>query len=174
MELLITYSSLTGNTEKVARAIHEVLPQADLLPMAHLQDPNAYEGIILGFWAWRAQANPQAQDLLKKIRNKPLGLFCTFGARPQSDHVKKIKTRTRDLALAGGNTILASFACQGKINPESTKRRLALPKDDPHYLTEKRLKNHLASRSHPDQEDLAGAQEAFRNFYRDLANFYKS
>ncbi|MDO5037618.1 MAG: flavodoxin family protein [Tissierellia bacterium] len=168
MTILITYSSLTGNTEKVARAISEVLPQAELAPLSQVEDFSAYEGIILGFWAWRGRINPEAQAALEKIQDKPLGLFFTYGARPDSSHVAGIQAYARDLVLSQGQDLLATFSCQGKINPASTKRRLALPKEDPHYLTQERLENHLASRTHPDARDLAGAQAAFRDFQEAL------
>ena len=51
MKTLIVYSSLTGNTKKVAEAIAAVLPGCDLLPVE--EAPASVEGydlVALGYW----------------------------------------------------------------------------------------------------------------------------
>lgn len=51
MKILLTYSSRTGNTEKVARAIREVLPaSADFYKMSEAPQPEEYDVVIVGFW----------------------------------------------------------------------------------------------------------------------------
>ena len=50
MKSLVVYSSRTGNTEKVARAIHEILPApCDIHSVETAPDPGDYGFVAIGF-----------------------------------------------------------------------------------------------------------------------------
>ena len=51
MKTLIVYSSKTGNTRKVAEAIHAVLPAGtDIFPVSEAPEPDAYDFVVVGYW----------------------------------------------------------------------------------------------------------------------------
>ncbi len=163
---LLTYSSKTGNTKKVAEAIAKsISAKVDLLPMNEVKDVNAYDKIILGFWIDKGTANDEALDFLETVKSKKIGYFFTLGAYPDSEHSKNCHTRIREIFEKNGNEILADFCCQGKIDPALTKRFEAFPKGHHHYMDEERRARHAEAAKHPNEEDFKKAIEAFKDFF---------
>lgn len=51
MKTLVIYSSLTGNTKKVARAVAEVLPECTMLPVEEAPSRvDGYDLVAVGYW----------------------------------------------------------------------------------------------------------------------------
>lgn len=166
MKILLTYSSKTGNTKAVADAIFEVLPDgADFFEISKVADVHSYDAVIVGFWVDKGVPNKEADDFIRQIRNKKVAYFFTLGAYPDSEHASVCAHYTTDLFRKNGNTIEASFRCQGKIDPELTKMFLSFPKGHPHYMDEERRKRHEQAATHPDAADLKNAQEVFKNIW---------
>lgn len=162
MKILLTYSSRTGNTEKVARAIRKVLPaDADFYKMSAAPSPEEYDIVIAGFWIDRGVPYKEALDYMNTIKNKRVAFFFTLGARPDSAHGQKCFEQAR--ALLKDNLLLGEFACQGKIDPKLIESFKSLPPDHPHAITEESLKRYAAAAVHPDDADLLRAGETFRN-----------
>ncbi|PIE98691.1 MAG: flavodoxin [Treponema sp.] len=167
MKLLVTYSSKTGNTEKVGKAIFEVMPEGtDFLPMSKVENIDAYDKIILGCWIDKGLPNEEALKFIDTLKNKQVGYFFTLGAYPDSEHANNCYQRITDLLVKNGNTVTAKFGCQGKIDPALTKRFMDFPKDHPHYMDEERRKRHEEAAKHPDQNDFQQAQKIFKNFLK--------
>ncbi len=165
MNILVTYSSKTGNTKKVAEAIAKVMPAGtDFMEIAAVKNVENYEAIIVGFWIDQSHPNDEALEFIKSIHNKKVGYFFTLGAYPDSKHAEDCHKTTMELFTANGNTVTASFCCQGKIDPELTKKFMDLPKDHPHYMDEARKKRHEEAAKHPDEKDFKDAQEKFKSF----------
>ena len=169
MKSLVVYSSKTGNTQKVAQAIFEIMPQetTDLCPVEEQPSPDSYDFIILGFWADRENPDSRAQKYMKLLKNKKVALFATLGASPDSDHAKKTMQNARQL-IEKDNTLIGDFICRGKIDPKITARFKNLPPDHPHALTPERLASHQEASKHPDARDLQKAQEVFRKIYAEV------
>lgn len=163
-KILVTYSSKTGNTEKVAIAISEAIENSELLKMKDVKDINQYDGIVVGYWADKGIANKEAVEFLKKINNKKCGLFATLGAYPDSEHSKDVINYGIDVLENQGNEILATFICQGKIDPKLTEMFKSFPEGHPHYMDEARRKRHEDASTHPDENDLKNSKIAFQNF----------
>ncbi len=166
MKILVIYSSRTGNTARVARAMAEALPAgADLLPLAAAADPVAYDLIFAGFWAKRGAPNPAMRAFLRDLPPKPLALFGTMGARTGSPHARLIEENAR-LAGAGGR-VLGVFLCPGKVDPAWLERRAGdavLGKNHP--MTEERKARLAEASLHPDSDDLAAAARFARDMLR--------
>ncbi|HNV05946.1 MAG TPA: flavodoxin family protein, partial [Petrotogaceae bacterium] len=58
MRSLLLYSTLTGNTEKVAKAVYETMPQGtELKKASNSEEPSDYDVIVIGFWVDRGTAD---------------------------------------------------------------------------------------------------------------------
>ena len=50
MKTLVVYSSRTGNTGKVARAVAEGLHDCDIYPVKDAPNPSGYDFVAVGYW----------------------------------------------------------------------------------------------------------------------------
>lgn len=158
MKTMIVYSSRTGNTEKIARAILETLPEdTEIYPVDKAPSPDGYDRLLIGFWADKGRVDDQARQYMTIVKNKQVGLFATLGAQPESKHALDILASAREQLT--GNTIFGEFICQGKIDPSLIKMMEA---SGAHPMTPERLKLHEEAKNHPNEEDCRNAQEVFR------------
>ena len=156
MKILVTYSSRTGNTKKVAEAIHKVMPAGtDLAPIESAPDPDNYDLILLGFWVDRGTVDELAQSYMAKVTDKRVGLFATLGEYPDSAHARQSMENAREL-ISPPNELVESFICQGRIDPALTERFRKLG-----HMTPERRKLHRDAAAHPNEDDFADAQRVF-------------
>ncbi len=160
MNIGIVYSTLTGNSKKLADFIFENYQKKCDAPVdiRHLDENalKAYDTLILCYWCKRGTADPLTVNLIQKLSGKKLIMIGTLGAYPDSPHGSKLKVNIRELVQTA-NTLLGNFTCQGKIDPARTEKRLLIPKGEPHHLDEEGYKRHLESRRHPDEADMQNA-----------------
>ncbi|MDR1112124.1 MAG: flavodoxin family protein [Deltaproteobacteria bacterium] len=168
MKTLIVYSSLTGNTRKVAQAISEAIGGSEMAPVGQSPDPAEYPLVLAGFWVDKGQADAKSKDFLSRLRDKMVGFFFTLGAYPDSPHADDVERVTAELLRAGGNDVLGSFRCQGKVDPELLERmKRMLPPDHPHaQMTEERKARLDEAARHPSDEDLMRARAFADDIYR--------
>ena len=161
MKTLVVYSSKTGNTQKVARAIYDALPEPkEIFSAKEAPDPSEYDFLALGFWVDKGTANAGSARYMATVKGKKVGLFGTLGAYPDSDHAKQCLEKAK--ALVQGNEILGEFLCQGKVDPTLIKMMETRMKDDPHHsITPERRARLEEAAKHPDEKDLADAQALF-------------
>lgn len=166
MKALIVYSSKTGNTRKVAEAIHAVMPAGtEIFPVENAPDPAGYDFVAVGFWVDKGTANSEMQPYLAKVRGKKVGVFFTLGASPESEHAKK--SCEAAIALLGeGCEVSAKFWCQGAIDPKLTAWMSKLPPEHPHAPNPERVRRWEEAARHPDDADIKAAQAAFAGFGR--------
>ena len=81
MKTLVVYSTKTGNTKKVAEAIAQALPGAELHDVKTAPAPDAYDFIAMGFWVDKGGPNKEAADYMKTISGKKVFTFFTLGAK---------------------------------------------------------------------------------------------
>lgn len=168
MKILLTYSSKTGNTKKVAEGIYEILPEGSLItPIEGNINPNEFDLILMGFWVDKGMADEKAKKYMEKIEGKKVGVFGTLGAYPDSDHAKKTLKRVREL-LEVKNEVVAEFLCQGKVDPKLIEKFKKLPASHPHGMTEERRKRHEEASKHPNEQDIKEAQKIFGDLIKSL------
>jgi|UniRef100_UPI003FA2CA48 flavodoxin len=161
MKTLIVYSSLTGNTKLVAEAIHEVFgPEAGLFPVETAPSPADYDFVAVGFWVDKGTADKKAQEFLKTIEGKPVALFATLGAYPDSEHAAD-SLKNAAAFLDASNQLVGTFICQGKIDPRLIEQFKKMPGDHPHAVTPERLARYAEAAKHPDAGDLQAARAVF-------------
>ncbi|MDU4960320.1 MAG: flavodoxin family protein [Sporomusaceae bacterium] len=166
---LIVYSSVTGNTRKVAEAIAEVFGEtADLFSVETAPPADAYDFVAVGFWVDRGTADKKAEPYLRTIHDKKVGLFATLGAYPDSEHAAKSMANAAAL-LAADNELVGTFICQGKVTPRLADKFKNLPPDHPHAMTPEREARHREAAKHPDANDLKQAQSIFDGIRQQLA-----
>lgn len=160
MRSLVTYSSRTGNTRKVAEAIFEILPDPkEIHPVAEAPPPDDFDFIAVGFWVNRGTADVEAQSYMARIKNRRVGVFGTLAAYPDSDHAKMCLERVA--ALLDGNEFMGGFLCQGRVDPSALEQVEHLAPET-HPMTAERRNRLEEAKKHPNPKDLLNAQLAFK------------
>lgn len=150
MKSVIIYSSLTGNTKMIAETINSVL-QGDIFPLSQAPNLENYDLLLLGFWADKGGADTKTVNYFKTIKDKKLAFFFTLGADPKSAYAEKMIKNTEELLRE--NKVLASFHCQGKIDPKILELSTKYGE-----MTEERKARIEEAQKHPNEEDLAAAK----------------
>lgn len=169
-KIAIIYSSLTGNTKKVAEAIFEVIPENKILLSSEEVNEEIfkdYSDFIVGFWVDKGTANKEIVKIISKIKNKNISFFGTLGADPSSEHGQKVFSRVSSLCQEK-NSFLGGFLCLGKVSDELVEKMKKFPLKLVHPLTPERLARIERASTHPDKDDLINAQNYFKNLYGDI------
>ncbi|MDO7976050.1 flavodoxin family protein [Oceanotoga teriensis] len=165
MKSILIYSTLTGNTKKVAESIKEVMPEnTDFISIdeaKNIENFDDYDFITIGYWVDRGTADKKTLEVLKNIKNKKIAFFFTLGAYPDSEHAQKCVDRFEELMKNNNNEVLGHFHCQGKIDPRLAEKFKNLPPDHPHAMNEERKKRHAEAAKHPNDEDFQKAKDTF-------------
>ncbi|MDC7218668.1 MAG: flavodoxin family protein [Spirochaetales bacterium] len=163
MKGLIIYSTLTGNTEKVARKVHSSFhnDEVELKAISDKVNPGDYDWIISAYWVDRGTADKKTLAFWDSLSGCRVGTVGTLGAYPDSDHAKNVMERVENY-LCKENIYLGSFLCQGKVDPRLTEKFKDLPADHPHAMNEERRKRHEEAAKHPDERDWENAISAVR------------
>lgn len=129
MKTLVAYVSTTGNTNKVADAIFEVLPDdKEIKELGEVEDLDGYDLVFVGFPIVAFGPNPAARTFLEqKVGGKKIALFITHAAPEDSDDVTGWLQTARE--AAAGADIVGMFDCQGQLDPKVAE--MLLKSDDP-------------------------------------------
>ena len=147
MKSLVVYSSQTGNTRKLAKAVLEALPyEKAIYPVDEAPDPSDYGFIAVGFWFMGGKPDPKSSKYLGKIGKKPLFLFATHGAGAGSDHAIHGMELAKSLAFE--SDIQGTYSCQGEVNPKVLEKASKKP-EPPEWLADAPDAN-----GHPNDADI--------------------
>ena len=151
----IVFSSLTGNTKKLADTIHEMLPhdKCDYFGENDSRVPQS-DLLYIGFWTDKGNADHKTLELLAKLKNKKIFLFGTAGFGGSDVYFKKILEQVRQ-SIDSSNVVIGEYMCQGKM-PLSVRERYIKMKESPEHPAnlDMLIKNFDCALSHPDGEDL--------------------
>ena len=167
---LVVYSSLTGNTKKVAEAVKSVIPNCDICSIDNLpENIDEYYFLAIGYWVDRGLPDAKSKKFINSIKNMNIGLFGTLGAYPDSPHAKGcIRDSENMLKISGkNNNVLGSFLCLGKID-EKLLDYMGKFMGDSHPMTPERKERLLEAQTHPDNNDLEMAKNVFAGFVNRL------
>ena len=169
MKALIVYSTLTGNTQKVAEAIQKALPEGTAcLSAKEAPDPAAYDFIAMGFWVDKGGPNAEAAAYMKRIVGKKVFTFFTLGADPASPHAKTCAEKA-PAAYGEGTEQVAAFWCQGAIDPKLIEWMRKQPVGGPHSPTPEAEARWAEAAKHPNAADLEAAAAAARDAFAKLS-----
>lgn len=166
MKILVAYFTKTGNTRKVAEAIHDAVKQEkpDLLPVKDVQDPGTYDLIICGFPVQAHSVPVPVQEFLKNLKNgQKLAIFSTHGSRTEGQLPKEAIKHA--VGLARNVEILGSFTCRGEVEEEIIEALMAKSEHRAWAMEA------ASAKSHPDEADLEDARVFARNMVQKLRSF---
>lgn len=115
MKILVTYMSETGNTEKVAEAIFNSLPDVkELRKIADVESLGGYDFVFVGCPIHFAKPPVEVVNFLQaKARGRSLALFVTHGLPEDANTaiLNECTVATQDAKLIG------LLSCQGELSP---------------------------------------------------------
>jgi flavodoxin len=151
-KILVTYLSLTGNTQKIAAAIHESLPEPkDLLPIAEVQDIKEYDLIFIGFPVHSHSVPMKVAKFLESLPpGKKIALFSTHGSltgsrlsREAIEHAAVVASQVK---------VISTFTCRGRVSPQALE---VLSRSPEHEAWADMA---ASASTHPNEHDLADAR----------------
>ena len=158
----IIYSSLTGNTAKLAETIQGVLPEDQC---SYYGKPNESAGaaaiLFVGFWTDKGTGDEPAMTFLKSIHHKKVFLFGTAGSGTGAEYFSGILDRITS-EINPDNEVIGTFMCQGKMEMGLRKRFEAMLDKDPVHI-QPRIDEFDQALSHPDQKDLENLIQVIRS-----------
>ena len=172
MKGLITYSSKTGNTKKLAEKIYDRLKNNFDIELKALDDDNfkdleKYSYILHGFWTRMTKIDNKSKKFLSKLgKDKIVGLFGTSGGEHLSEHGKRlhddIKSELDKLNSIGCKMTL------GKVNPDMLSKMDGIignlvPKKMKEYIKEMAEKSREAT-----DEERNEVAEFFENKLKEI------
>ena len=159
----ILFSSLTGNTKKLADAIHETLPEEGCEYFGAIKTPvPSSELLYIGFWTDKGNADNETLTLLSTLKNRRIFLFGTAGFGGSDAYFQRILGNVKS-AIDSSNTIVGEYMCQGKM-PVSVRQRYEAMKAKPLHIPnlDALIENFDKALSHPDAADLEQLKQAVK------------
>lgn len=164
MKAAVVYSTLTGNTRRVAEAFCAGLGSGtELFDVKDAPDPAAFDLVVMGFWVDRGHPDQKSMDFMRRVAGKKVFSLFTLGAKPKTAHAFKCAYTSASYWGEGCEQI-GSWHCQGAIDPKLIEQMRRMPKmpGNPHAATPETEARWAAAASHPDAEDLEAAKEVAR------------
>ena len=161
MEVMVIYSSHTGNTKKVASSIFAAIP-GDSKDMQSIDEYNGKdaETYFIGFWTDKGTCDMRVVDLLSELEGKNVALFGTCGMGANEEYYKSIEQKVK-VWLPEDCRYLGAYMCQGKM-PLSVRERYVKMKEQPDHMPniDAMIENFDKALSHPDADDLVKLTES--------------
>jgi len=116
MKVLVTYYSESGNTERVARAIHDAIDADEkvLEPLMNVDGFARYDAVFFGF---PVQSHGMPVDAQKALHSLPdgttLALFGTHGSFRGGPLA--ITAFHNAMTVASSADVIGTFGCQGRV-----------------------------------------------------------
>lgn len=164
MNILIIYSSLTGNTKKVCEKAFEFLNcEKEIVNLENISTINLedYENIIIGTWIDKATAEVKTRKFLKTLENKNLYFIGTLAASLNSEHAKKCFNNLKKLCSKNNNFIDGVLA-RGKVSADLQEKFTKFPLNIIHKFVPNMEEIILEADCHPDESDFLIIQSFIR------------
>lgn len=159
----IVYSSLTGNTKKLADAVCRMLSAEDSVYFG-APDAKALKAgrMYIGFWTDKGGCDAKLADFLGTIQDKEIFLFGTAGFGGEEEYFLKIIENVKE-KLDKSNVIIGHYMCQGKM-PASVRDRYEkmMQTPDTRARAEAMIENFDKAASHPDDNDILNLEKAIQ------------
>jgi flavodoxin len=132
LKVLVTYQSITGNTQKIAEAIfEEINVDKEIIPFKEIDTLSEYDFIFVGCPIVKFGAGEVTKKWMNKYLNgKRIGLFCTHGAPEFAPDVPSWIENLKTTAQDAGAEIVSFFHCQGELSQSVLD--MMTKADDPH------------------------------------------
>lgn len=152
IKVLVTYFSRTGNTKKIAEAIHGALDGAKaILPMDKAGDLSPYELVFIGFPVQSHSVPYKVEEFLKAVpAGKKVALFSTHGSLPGMNLSREAIEYAS--ILVSKAKLLGTFSCRGRVSMQALE---VLGRSPEHEAWADMA---ATASTHPDEHDLADAR----------------
>ncbi len=176
MNISVYYSSITGNTRKLAAYVTGELRTAgcdvELLDSSDTVKKNVRcqqepEVIILAFWCRRSGLDDLSTEILSRWTGRKIIGIGTIGGNVRGAYGDRVKENVMK-AIEQDNICLGVGICQGSVDLKRIERRRHLPKESKHYVSPEKYRRVLKTQGHPDQEDLDSIVSFVCEILRDL------
>ena len=149
---LVTYFSQTGNTKKIAEAIHDTLQGGKVIkPVDEVQEVDEYGLIFVGFPVHSHGVPIRIERLLIRIPSgKKIALFSTHGSITGSRLSREAIEHA--VVIASQAKVLGTFSCRGKVSAHALE---VLSKSPEHRAWSEMA---VSAQTHPDEGDLEDAR----------------
>jgi flavodoxin len=164
MKVLVTYLTETGNTEKLARAIHEAIEvEADLMPIKEAENVEGYDVIFCGFPVQAHSVPMAAQHFIKGLPpDKKLAIFTTHGSLRGGQLA--VTATEHAVSLASRTKVLGTMGCRGKVKPSLIDALMNKPE---HRAWAQEA---MSAARHPDEADLEDGRDFARKMMAKAAS----
>jgi hypothetical protein len=154
MRTLVAYLSSSGNTRKVAEAIHGALPDSSLMAMTDVGPLDGYDLIFAGFPVIAEGAPRKARRFLGRARGRKVALFLTHGMPAAMDEFDAVVPNCR--RAAADCELLGEFECQGSMVPWMPRLLRLYPRGRVRRWA--RMTGEAHGAGHPSEGDLERAR----------------
>lgn len=125
MKAAVVYSTLTGNTKKVAEAVLEGLGDgAEIFDVNAAPDPSEYDLVAVGFWVDRGHPDAKAMEYMKKVTGKKVFSFFTLRAKTASAHAYKCAYTASSFYGEGCEELTSENGRKGQLSRPFNPRKL--------------------------------------------------
>lgn len=156
MKNLVVYSSITGNTKKIAETIAAALPNSELHTTVSNPPVKETDNVIVGFWCDKGHIDDPALNFIKDSGIKKVILFGTLGGDPKSEQAQNFAKRVLE-ALPEGIDVLSIRLWQGKVDSKVLEVMSKMPNARP--MTPERKARLDEAAKHPTHQDCKEAVE---------------
>lgn len=132
MKIAIVYSSLSGNTKKLAQGMFDSIEghEKKIFDIKENPDISDFDIVATGFWIDKSFPNNPMKDFIASLRDKKVFLFGTMGFFPDSSHGENCIANSKSL-VDESNDLIGYFICNGKISEKLLARIPQLKADTP-------------------------------------------
>lgn len=152
MQNAVVYTSVTGNTRKLAEAIKDKVG-ADYFGEPCDEALEA-EMIFVGFWTTKYSCGQDVKNFISKLSNKKVFLFGTAGYNNTKEYFEQILNSVKEI-VPESNTIVGSYMCQGKVS-DTMQEKIKQGRPE---LLETNKEQIEESVNHPNENDINGLLE---------------
>ena len=164
---LVVYSSVTGNTRKIAEAFCETVG-GTLVRVEDAGEFDGFDAVAVGYWLWRGGPDPKTADYLSRLSGINVVLFETHSTDNRSEHAVTAFARAASF-LGKDCRVISVFECQGQVPESVREKREKMSANDPHAKSQ----GWKTSIGHPDENDLTAAKEFAVRADKKLSYFLK-
>lgn len=161
MQCEVLFVSQTGNTEKLAKAVFEAIPNGSKEIQRLTKDTKLglAETYFIGFWTNRGCCSYEVLDYISELHGKNIALFGTCGMGSASEYYREIEKKVSAF-IPEDNEYLGAFLCMGKMPMKiRLKYEQALECGGNDNAIYQMIRNFDEALLHPNQEDLDGIKK---------------
>ncbi len=160
MSSLVVYSSVTGNTRKIAEAIASGFSDAVIAPADNAPAADGFDNVFVGFWCDKGMVDEKALNYLKAMKPGKVAVFGTLGGNPKSELSLEFQKKARE-TIPAHLELVDLRMWQGKIDPKVIEMMSRLPGAKP--MTPERKARLDEAAKHPNEQDCAEAADWARS-----------